>query len=1115
MKTQHCDGRNGSRVRHALLVAFVFLLALCASSNAQPNLTFKRLTVNWPTIELYFSVGCNGNPAYNMTKQDMRIYENGVEVRDFTLWCPDPTVRCAISVSLVFDCSGSMSGSGNAGAKQAGHAFVDLMDGVIDEATIIFFNTMVTVQQQMTTNKALLHTAVDALPTGGGTAVWDGIYGGIIELLNNGVNQSRAVIAMTDGGDNASTRTPAEIISLANRYSIRVFTIGLGTGINATELELIATLTGGRYYQTPDAGQLAAIYQEISTIIFACFQECIITYQRQCADGGLRTVELQLRNFCGGTDTKTKTYRAPLDSTTFSNLHMELGSVQRNSGDEVIVPLNLLTPINGEMFYPIRFIVLFNSQHLQFKNALTPAGSLLEQIPLAVTAVPGGVEISSSDRKLINGSGKLLELTFTTQQRLDTLCTALPGVSATFEQGCFLPIIDTGRVCLVPNISIAGNSELCEGSSTVLTAPDGFASYLWSTTETTRSITVDRAGDYWVKAFTHTGDSITSPVFTVVVKPAPKPVVLANGPLTFCLGQSVDLEVAGGVPLLEYQWSNGANTSKITASESGWYWVRVKHQNGCWATSDSLQVVAWPSHVNLAMSGSTAFCVGDSLILTVQGSFASQRWSTGATSRSIVVRQTGAYWVETTEPTGCKGRSDTVQVVVSAQLAPRITVMGSKVLCPNDSVTLDAGEGYTLYRWSNGASTRRITVKTSGNYYAEVRKAGGCVGVSDTVTVTVASPPVIVPSGPITICRGASIELDAGGGYQSYRWSTGEQQRKIRIAAAGAYAVTVVNGNGCTLISSPVIVTVVDSLKPTIVAEGPTVLCEGDTVILDAGEGYASYHWSSGELSRKILVRTQGLYAVTVTDPNGCVGISNVVSVTVQPSPRPVISVTGNPVICEGDSVVLDAGGGYASYLWSNAETTRAITVKTAGSYAVTVWNANGCEGTAAAIDVTVKPGPEKPTITKVGGVLTTEKANAYQWYKDGSELPGESNQFLVVPEAGMYQVRVFAENGCSAISDPFLILSTESTPPSTVHDFTVYPDPNHGTVTVRFTMERPAPVTIEVFNIVGQSQLRHSDEHAASEYSRQLDLRQFQPGIYILRITAGPASWTRKIVRN
>jgi hypothetical protein len=313
---------------------------------------------------------------------------------------------------------------------------------------------VVTIYQQMTTVKPMLHAAVDALPANGATAVWDGIYAGIIELINNGVNQCRAVIAMTDGGDNSSTRTVAEIISLANRHRIRVFTIGLGGGINATELEQIALLTGGRYYQTPNAGQLAAIYQEISTIIFQGFQECIITYERDCADGGMRTVELQLRNFCGGTDVKTKTYRAPLDSTTFSNLYMELGDAEGKGGTDIKVPLNLITPIDDEMFYPFTFTLLFDPQCLQFKGVATPPGSLLAGMPINVTPVAGGAQISVTDRRLLNGNGLLMEFTFAASDPADTVCCEVQGIDAKFEQGCFIPIIDPGEVCIFPRIPI-------------------------------------------------------------------------------------------------------------------------------------------------------------------------------------------------------------------------------------------------------------------------------------------------------------------------------------------------------------------------------------------------------------------------------------------------------------------------------------------------------------------------------------------------------------------------------------------------------------------------------------------------------------------------------------
>ncbi len=80
--------------RHAAILLVVCLAAPLVQLHAQPNLTFRRVTNNWPTIELYFSVGCDGNPAYNMSNQDFRIFENGVEVKNFTLSCPDPATPC-------------------------------------------------------------------------------------------------------------------------------------------------------------------------------------------------------------------------------------------------------------------------------------------------------------------------------------------------------------------------------------------------------------------------------------------------------------------------------------------------------------------------------------------------------------------------------------------------------------------------------------------------------------------------------------------------------------------------------------------------------------------------------------------------------------------------------------------------------------------------------------------------------------------------------------------------------------------------------------------------------------------------------------------------------------
>ena len=248
--------------RQTVVFVSLFMLAT-AFAHAQPNLNIKRVVVNWPSVELYFTVGCNGTPAYNMQVSDFRVYDNGEEMTSLALSCPDPTQACPMSVALVFDASGSMAGAGNAGAIAGGEAFVQTMDGQYDEAAVLWFNSNTTLQQGMTADTSLLNAAVRALPASGATAVWDALYAGLVETALNGSNSCRAVVLLTDGSDNSSTRMPSEIIAFANANHIRVFTIGLGSSFNGAELQQISSLTGGRYYQPPNATQLPAIYQEI------------------------------------------------------------------------------------------------------------------------------------------------------------------------------------------------------------------------------------------------------------------------------------------------------------------------------------------------------------------------------------------------------------------------------------------------------------------------------------------------------------------------------------------------------------------------------------------------------------------------------------------------------------------------------------------------------------------------------------------------------------------------------------------------------------------------------------------------------------------------------------
>lgn len=439
-------GMHGMNRTHAFFFLGVLLFLLVAPHlAAQPNLNFKRIWLNSPTVEIYFQVGCGGVPIYNMSKQDFRLIEDGHEIKDFTLWCPDPTARCAISVSLVFDASGSMMGSGNAGAKQAGHTFIDLMDGVVDEAAIIWFTSVVTVRQQMSSSLPMLHAAVDALPADGATALWDGIYFGIVELINSGVNQCRAVIALTDGGDNSSTRTVTEIIALAHRHHIRVYTVGVGTSINSVELDVLAQLTGGRFYQTPNAAEVATIYAEIARIIFHHFEECSITYERDCQDGKSHSVELQLRGVCGGSDAKSKTYLAPLDSSVMRGLQFHLSGSDCIAGGETDVTLDIGSSDTTQLA-PLTFTLAYDRLALELLSVMAAPGSPLDGKSVSFSDAAEGAVIQIHEPWESTAAGPLLRFRFRADMPPgtgDSVGVYVTAMDPAFVKGCHLPRFDS------------------------------------------------------------------------------------------------------------------------------------------------------------------------------------------------------------------------------------------------------------------------------------------------------------------------------------------------------------------------------------------------------------------------------------------------------------------------------------------------------------------------------------------------------------------------------------------------------------------------------------------------------------------------------------------------
>lgn len=554
-----------------------------------------------------------------------------------------------------------------------------------------------------------------------------------------------------------------------------------------------------------------------------------------------------------------------------------------------------------------------------------------------------------------------------------------------------------------------------------LTATGGLAPYLysWSNGQSTQDVSGLSEGNYTV---TFVDQNACVFVYSTAITQAGQfvPTITADGPTTFCAGGQVVLTATSGN---SYLWSNGATTQSITVSASGVFSVNVISVAGCSGNSTTVQVTVNPNPIPVVTPiGSTTFCQGGTVTLTT-GSFASYLWSTGQTTQSITVSLTGTYSVTVTNGNGCIGTSQGLPITVNPLPTPTVTAGGPTTFCQGSNVVLTASPG-SSYLWSSGQTTQSITVTTSGSFSVTVTDANGCQGVSAPV-VTTANPnptPTITASGPTTFCSGGSVVLTASAS-SSYLWSTGETTQGITVSASGSYTVTVTDTNGCSGTSAPRSVTVNPLPNPTVAANGPTTFCVGSSVVLTSSSA-TSYLWSTGETTQAITVSTTGSYSVTVTNSNGCQATSAPINVTANTNPTPTITASGPTEFCAGSSVQLTASSGN-SYLWNTGATSQTITVSASGSFWVTVSDGNDCEGTSDTVAVLVNPNPT-PVITPDGPLefcdgdsvtLTSSAASGYLW------STGATTQSIVVYASGSYGVTVTDANGCSAAATPITVV--------------------------------------------------------------------------------------------
>lgn len=187
--------------------------------------------------------------------------------------------------------------------------------------------------------------------------------------------------------------------------------------------------------------------------------------------------------------------------------------------------------------------------------------------------------------------------------------------------------------------------------------------------------------------------------------------------------------------------------------------------------------------------------------------------------------------------------------------------------------------------------------------------------------------------------------------------------------------------------------------------------CMGDTVVLNPGNIYDSYNWSTGDSASTIGVTSNGVYAVTVTDEYG---ISQVDTIAVNFNVLPMVYLGPDTSICANNNLILNAGSNFTAYNWNNGAASQTIPVLSGGNYSVVVTDSNGCKNSDA-INVIVYPVP----FLNLGADTGICSNTSYFLDAGGNDLSyiwnsGDTTQSIPVPSAGIYSVTVTDSNQCS-----------------------------------------------------------------------------------------------------
>jgi len=382
-----------------------------------------------------------------------------------------------------------------------------------------------------------------------------------------------------------------------------------------------------------------------------------------------------------------------------------------------------------------------------------------------------------------------------------------------------------------------------------------------------------------------------------------------------------------------------------------------------------------------------------------------------------------------------------------------LKVIGKDSVCnTNDTIVYKANKDSTCLvpvQWSIDSTFAAIISSTDSTIQLQFKKNGtaflhakiiSCSTLQDSLLITTFSSKDTVNLGTdISLCKDNTVTLHAGSGFQSYVWQDGSTDSILQASQPGKYFVSA--QNYCGLQSSD---TLIITLSPPIpFSLGPDkTKCANDTLSITAPNGFTNYSWSpayainrTDSQTIEIFTGIDTSYICTAQKSVGCL-VSDTININILQS-QP-ISLGNDTSFCTGDSLILNAGAGFTSYLWSTGSTSQQITVNQKGAYAIAAKGINNCISKDTLIVQNVFSIP----VINIGPDTFVCKSSSYVFnagnnFADYLWQDGSVNSTFIATQPGTYWVKVTDINHCSN-ADTASILGIKDLPQNFLADTAV-----------------------------------------------------------------------------